>query len=189
MNEVANLMMQPPIPGESLTNDPKNPKPFETPPRITSYEEGIEYLSDKLIDPVQSPKILEMARQGFPLSELAGMILIKGFMDGLWNPDMILLLIEPAVYMLMFICEMGQVRYVLHKDQAMMVGEDDKLRLKQIIDKKSQNADVNKIKSKLPAEVIARGEEVLRTIDLGVGTGGGLLAPEEDIPMMEEVEQ
>ena len=33
-----------PIPGESLTNDPESPAPFEGPPQFSQKEDALEYL-------------------------------------------------------------------------------------------------------------------------------------------------
>ena len=39
-----------PIPGQSLTNDPNNPMPFERPPEYTDVHEAIRFLWGNLIE-------------------------------------------------------------------------------------------------------------------------------------------
>ena len=174
--EVANLAMQPPIPGESLTNDPANPKPFETAPEITTYEEGIQVIADNVLSPEQIGKIIELVRGGIPLGDIAAMIVIKGFMDGKWTPDLLLLLIEPTVYMLMFVCEMAGINYVLDSKQSMNIPPDDELTIKQAIQQKAKKADMSKIESKLPPEIISQAQQALGSRSI-TGEGGLLSAP------------
>lgn len=177
--EVANIAMQPPIPGESLTNDPANPKPFETPPEITSYDEGIQVIADNVLSPDRIDQVIELVRSGIPLGDIAAMIVIKGFMDGKWSPDLLMLLIEPTIYMLMFVCEMSGIRYILDKEQSMDIGADDELTIKQAIKSKAKKADMSQIKNKLPPEIINQAQQTLGSMGIG-GEGGLLSAPKPE---------
>ena len=40
-----------PIPGQSLTNDPTNPAPFEKPPEFTNVYEASEFIFETLLEP------------------------------------------------------------------------------------------------------------------------------------------
>jgi len=43
--------------------------------------------------------------EGVPLADLAQIILFKEFQEGAWNPDLMLMLFEPTVYMIMALAE------------------------------------------------------------------------------------
>ena len=46
----AEAALKGPIPGESLTNDPDSPYPFEKSPEFTTLKTANEYLFEKIID-------------------------------------------------------------------------------------------------------------------------------------------
>jgi len=121
--QIAMPQFEKPIPGSSLTSSVDNPKPFEQAPEITKQADGINYLFLKLTDEEQYPKVMSSIREGVPLSELAQLVLFEGFSQGKWNPDMVLLLFEPLIYMLMALSEKVQIEYVLYPNEE----EDDRV--------------------------------------------------------------
>jgi hypothetical protein len=104
-----------PIPGQSLTQNPESPMPYERPPEFVDYEQAQEYLFDKMTD--TSDDIIDLIADGIPLSIMAVSAVFSGFAEGKWNPDLMMLLIEPALYILMFIAEQSGVEYVLDTDE------------------------------------------------------------------------
>lgn len=121
--QIAMPQFEKPIPGSSLTSSVDNPKPFEKAPEITKQADGINYLFLKLTDEEQYPKVMSSIREGVPLSEIAQLVLFEGFSQGKWNPDMVLLLFEPLIYMLMALSEKVQIEYVLYPNEE----EDDRV--------------------------------------------------------------
>jgi len=121
--QIAMPQFEKPIPGSSLTSSVDNPKPFEQAPEITKQADGINYLFLKLTDEEQYPKVMSSIREGVPLSEIAQLVLFEGFSQGKWNPDMVLLLFEPLIYMLMALSEKVQIEYVLYPNEE----EDDRV--------------------------------------------------------------
>ena len=94
-----------PIPGQSLTDDPENPAPYERAPTYTSVHAASEYLWESFIEPDTYVKLLKSVSQGVPLADIAQIILFKEFQQGSWNPDLMLMLFEPTVYMIMALAE------------------------------------------------------------------------------------
>ena len=94
-----------PIPGQSLTDDPENPAPYERAPTYTSVHAASEYLWESFIEPDTYVKLLKSVSQGVPLADIAQIILFKEFQPGSWNPDLMLMLFEPTVYMIMALAE------------------------------------------------------------------------------------
>ena len=126
-NELMDLYakMDRPVPGQSLTNDPKNPQPFERKPEFTSIHSASEYLFGLIIDEDNYVPLMQAVAGGEPLSELAQLMLFQGFQDGKWNPDLMLLLIEPVIYMFLALAEKIGVDPVIYTDEDIDEIEDE----------------------------------------------------------------
>lgn len=126
-NELMDLYakMDRPVPGQSLTNDPKNPQPFERKPEFTSIHSASEYLFGLIIDEDNYVPLMQAVAGGEPLSELAQLMLFQGFQDGKWNPDLMLLLIEPVIYMFLALAEKIDVDPVIYTDEDIDEIEDE----------------------------------------------------------------
>jgi len=161
--QIAMPQFEKPIPGSSLTSSVDNPKPFEKAPEITKQADGINYLFLKLTDEEQYPKVMSSIREGVPLSEIAQLVLFEGFSQGKWNPDMVLLLFEPLIYMLMALSEKVQIEYVLYPNEEK---DDEVLDEEQSVELLRKIAEVavkdigrgNKVTS-LPSEIQERLEK------------------------------
>lgn len=103
--------MKRPIPGQSLTNDPDNPLPFEGPPIFTKRKEATEEIFSNLIREDVYPNVIEGLLNGIPVMDMTKVILFEGFRQGKWNPDLFTLLIEPTAYMIMALAERAEVDY------------------------------------------------------------------------------
>ena len=84
-----------PVPGESLTSNPEAPWPWEKPPQYTTVQDASEFLFTQLTQEENYVNLLEVAGGGVPLMNIARVMLTDGFQNGLWNPDLLLILIEP----------------------------------------------------------------------------------------------
>jgi len=100
-----------PVPGSSLTNDPENPQPFEKPPEFTIQRVAMEYLYTTLISEEVYIPLLQSVKSGVPVVDIAQSILFKGFTENKWNPDLMMLLIEPVSYMVMALAERAGIKY------------------------------------------------------------------------------
>jgi hypothetical protein len=105
--------MERPIPGQSLTNDPDNPLPFEGPPTFTKKKDALEYIFTQMTKPENYSQVMEMLAQGGPVTDISQTILMKGFQEGKWNPDMFLMLLEPTMYMTMALAERADIDYTI----------------------------------------------------------------------------
>lgn len=93
------------IPGQSLTNSPDSPYPWEGPPELTSQREATEKVFLDLIKPENIKTVSTLMADGMPVADVAQMLLMAGFSKGKFNPDMMLNLLEPTMYMLLSIAE------------------------------------------------------------------------------------
>ena len=108
--------MKRPIPGQSLTNDPESPLPFEGPPVFTKKKEATEEIFSNLIREDVYPQVIEGLLNGIPVMDMTKVVLFEGFRQGKWNPDLFTLLIEPTAYMIMALAERAEVDYRVDND-------------------------------------------------------------------------
>lgn len=105
------------IPGQSLTNDPEQRYEFEKAPEITNLREGIEYFFTKIVEEETYPEVMELVIEGIPIMEIVQTILFAAFDKGIWNPDLMMLLAEPATYIIMGLAERAGIDYVIYAEE------------------------------------------------------------------------
>ena len=152
MQEAAKF--QRPIPGQSLTNDPENPKAFEKPPKHTNLQAAQMDIFQKLIKEDVYVPMMELLDTGeASIMELTQNILYSGFRAGQWNPDMMLLLAEPTAYTLMALAERADIEFRIDdepdEEEEMMGKTAD---MKAMIDSKAPES-ANIPASALPKEI------------------------------------
>lgn len=160
-----------PVPGESLTSSPEAPWPWEKPPQYTTVQEASEFLFTQLTEEENYVNLLEVAGGGVPLMNIARVMLTDGFQNGLWNPDLLLILIEPLVYMMAALLERADVDFVIEYDT-----DEENTGLEK------EGADLETLrqlqrKNLIPEEI----EEKLSEFNPG--------EPQQQMPMQEEEEE
>ncbi len=109
-----------PIPGSSLTNSPDAPYAWEQPPQFVELQPAIDALFLELTEPESYHSIMDLVRNEVPIADIAQVILTDGFQKGMFNPDLMLLLIEPTMYMIISFAEKAGIeKYVTYQ------GEED----------------------------------------------------------------
>jgi hypothetical protein len=112
-----------PIPGQSLTNDPSQPYNWEKAPEFTNAKEAMLYVFENLTVPETTANILLSLSKGIGVIDIASITLYTGFTEGKWNPDMMMLLMEPTMYMVMALAEKAELDFVM--DSSEEVGEEE----------------------------------------------------------------
>jgi len=111
-----------PIPGESLTASPDTPTAWERPPEFTDQEDAMRAVYMELTEQDTLRKLINIISEGVALDEIAQVILYKGYRSGKFNPDMVMLLAEPTIYLLIAIADYADIKdYVLYEGEE----EDD----------------------------------------------------------------
>jgi hypothetical protein len=113
------------IPGQSLTNDPENPKAFEKPPQYTDRTEVLENYFEMLTEEETYLSIMDSLEEGVTVMEIVQVLIFQGFQDGLFNPDMMLMVAEPLAYMIAALAERADVDFVIMDDDDEDDDEDD----------------------------------------------------------------
>lgn len=115
-----------PIPGESLTNSPDTPYPWEQPTQFTELEPAIDALFIELTEPEAYHSLLNLIENEVPIGDVTQIVLTDGFQKGMWNPDLLLLLIEPTMYMIMALAEKaGMMDNVIYQGEEEDVEDQD----------------------------------------------------------------
>jgi hypothetical protein len=119
-----------PVPGESLTSSPETPKSWERPPQYTDEEEAMRAVYMVLTEQDTLRGLIEIISEGAALDEVAQIVLYKGYTEGKYTPDLMLLLAEPTIYLLIAIADYAEIKdYVLYEgeedDPDTMIPEDD----------------------------------------------------------------
>jgi|TARA_R110002051_G_scaffold15652_2_gene48419 hypothetical protein len=109
-----------PTPGESLTNSPDMPQAWERPPKHTEQDEAMEAIYLELTSDEALMPLIDMINEGVPLDQIAQVILYRGYTQGKFNPDLMLMLAEPTLYLLIAIADYADI-----KDYVLYEGEED----------------------------------------------------------------
>jgi hypothetical protein len=164
-----------PTPGESLTTPTDMPKAWERPPQFVDQGNAMEavYMEVTQIDNLR--KLIDLIDEGTALDEIAQVILYKGYSEGKWTPDLMLMLIEPTLYLLVAIADYADIKdYTLytgeetdpdaeiHGDEVEPVdfdadeNEDEEIKTDKMEDPKAETLNqslLSRIESELPSKV------------------------------------
>ena len=101
------------IPGQSLTNSPEESYKWEKAPEFTNPRETMLYVFETLTVPETTENILLSLNKGVSVIDIASITLYSGFIEGKWNPDLMMILMEPTMYMVMALAEKANIKYIL----------------------------------------------------------------------------
>tara|TARA_R100000234_G_scaffold118676_1_gene99633 strand:- start:2414 stop:3001 length:588 start_codon:yes stop_codon:yes gene_type:complete len=127
--ELSEVLFERSVPGQSLTNPVEQRYPWEQPPEITSVREGREKIFLNLLEPNRLRSVLDLLQSKIPVNTIAQVVLREGFNKGKFNPDMMLNLLEPTMYMLMAIAEKAGIEPVIDSDDTDELDENDSIDL------------------------------------------------------------
>tara|TARA_B100000029_G_scaffold516558_1_gene630900 strand:+ start:4380 stop:4958 length:579 start_codon:yes stop_codon:yes gene_type:complete len=153
--------MQRPIPGQSLTSNPDFPRPWEQPPEFTEIQPAIESLFISLTEEDAYEAIVDLIDADNTIADAAQVVLYAGFQEGLWNPDLMTLLIEPTMYLIMALVERaGRLDYKIDSEPEIEDNEDQMKKvtaMEELLSKAAVQAEEDKVSGTksgvLPTEV------------------------------------
>lgn len=105
-----------PIPGSSLAQDPDNAAPYEKAPTYTSVHAATEDMFMALIEKEKYMAVMEAVDEGVPVLQIAQMILFEEFQKGSFNPDLMMMMVEPTIYIIIALAERLELDIVIDKD-------------------------------------------------------------------------
>jgi len=112
MDELVNLSNQgAAMPGQSLMNDPEQSQPWENPAKFANPREALDSIVNEILQPEAVKNIVMALANGAAVADLSIAILYSKFSTGDINPDVMLLLVEPVMYLIMGIGEEANIKY------------------------------------------------------------------------------
>ena len=120
--DLEDMMSDIPIAGQSLTQSPEQKLAFEGPPKFTDQNDFLEHLFNQLTSEDALPPLLDTLRKHIPVEMAAHKILQGQMRKGNINTDLILLSIEPTIYMLIALATYAGIDPVLYPEGD---GEDE----------------------------------------------------------------
>jgi|TARA_R100000501_G_C2605738_1_gene101573 hypothetical protein len=150
-----------PIPGLSLTNDPDSPLPFEGPPIHTELASAIDEIIVRLCDPEVFHPIIDSLRFGVSVGEITEQLLVEGFSKGQWNTDLMLLLVEPTMYILIALTDMVGFEPRIDDEE-----EDSPEKQISNLEKIVDIAKEKIVPSRIPIDIKSKVEKLTKDIEL-----------------------
>jgi len=171
LNELAELIKKgSAIPGQSLVNNPQTPYNWEKPAKFANPKEALQNLSNELLQKEALESIVFSLAEGVSVEDLTSSILFAKFYKGDINPDTLLTLIQPTMYLVMAIGDEGGVNFNIEandvneidpEDEQEKIQEFQSLVARGSKDVKSSNKteELNIQKGVLPESLLARVKE------------------------------
>ena len=132
------------IPGQSLTNSPETPHRWEQPPEFSEPHKAMLQIFETITEKESLANILLSLVKGVSVIDLSSIILYTVFIEGKWNPDLMALLMEPTMYMIMYLGDKAKLDYLMDSKQENNVdelsGEDQLKRITSSLDELKQAA-------------------------------------------------
>lgn len=96
----ASRMFNAPVPGQGMATHKLGGTPWQQPPKYTNPDDACMYIFGQMTQPNKLPRLLAMFKAGVPLEAVARIVIFSGFSQGLWTPDVGMLISKPVMYML-----------------------------------------------------------------------------------------
>tara|TARA_R110002074_G_scaffold34321_2_gene94589 strand:+ start:278 stop:883 length:606 start_codon:yes stop_codon:yes gene_type:complete len=132
------VLFEGPVPGQALTNAPDQAYPWEQPPEMTSVKEAREKIFLDLLEPQRLKGVQDLMLNDISVNAIAEVVLTEGFRKGKFNPDMMLNLLEPTMYMLMAIAEKSGIQPIVDSDDQGFEEEDEET-VQNAVNKRNQS--------------------------------------------------
>ena len=112
------------LPGQSLTSDPEQPSPWEKPATFSNPREALDSIVEELLQPEAMKNIVGALVKGAAVADLSLAVLYAKFTQGDINPDTLLLLVEPVMYIMMSVGEEANIKYNIEGNDLYEFDED-----------------------------------------------------------------
>jgi len=100
-----------PIPGQSLTNPVESNHPWQKPPKFVTVKDSLDNVFSNLMQKEKLLALVEMLSEGtYDVVTVTQVLLEKGWRDGKWDTQLMLLLAEPVMIIIMAIAEKAGIR-------------------------------------------------------------------------------
>ena len=153
-----------PTPGESLTQDPNQKFPWEQPSEINDVDSAIKEIFINITEKNTLVELLNILKNGQPVDEIAQVIAYRGATTGKYNNDLMLLLLEPLMYLVIAIAEEYEIEPVIYEGMDNDIGDEEDY------DRAVEQKVKPEIKKdSVPSSILARVKELPSEEELGIG--------------------
>ncbi len=121
------------IPGQSLTKEPKS-YPWESPPMFTTNDEVMDYYFDKFDNDDTLFGLFAMLESGIPVTTIVTSMIMHGFSEGVYTPDLGILVGEELGMLIMAIAEEAGIDYTIGKNMGISDSIKNAVELKESIE-------------------------------------------------------
>ncbi len=153
-----------PTPGESLTRDPEQKFPWERTPEINDVDTAIKEVFVMLTERKSLVELLNLLNNGQPVDEIAQMVAYRGMSVGKYNSDLMLLLLEPLMYLIIAIAEEYDIDPVIYEGM-----DDDIMDIDSVTESKQKLPKPEINKDSVPSSILARVKTLPSQEELGAG--------------------
>ena len=153
-----------PTPGESLTRDPEQKFPWERTPEINDVDTAIKEVFVMLTERKSLVELLNLLNNGQPVDEIAQMVAYRGMSVGKYNSDLMLLLLEPLMYLIIAIAEEYEIDPVIYEGM-----DDDIMDVDSVTESKQKLPKPEINKDSVPSSILARVKTLPSQEELGAG--------------------
>ena len=120
---------QGPVHGQSLTNSTENKYRWEQPPELTNRREAETYILEELTEKEKFIALTDAIADGVPIDVITRTYLLSGYSRGLWDVDLMMLLVESVGFIVMALAEKVGLDYELYSgdNEEDIMEEDNQL--------------------------------------------------------------
>ena len=192
-------LLNAPIPGQSLTDEPKN-YPWERPAEITDPREAIKFHIDGLTEPKAIDNIIELLQIGMPVATLAKTALTTAQMEGIHTVDVSLIIRDVIQEEIVSIAEEAGIEYLMGDEpDETELKEKEEQQILALIRKRLKSIEPGSEEDDSGVELMRQSADMLEAPD-DMGESMDSEAPvdmaqdvmiqeDEEMPMMDALEE
>jgi len=158
------------IPGQSLVNNPQTPYTWEKPAKYSNPREALVNINDELLKKETLESVVFSLADGVSVEDITSSILFAKFYKGDINPDTLLTLIQPTMYLIMAIGAESGVNFNIEaNDVNELDPEEEQERIQEFqrltssssknIKDSQESKNVNTQKGVVPESLLAKVKE------------------------------
>lgn len=179
MADLPEVMLDAPIPGQSLTTEAGN-RPWENPPQFATVEEALQHYIPRVLNPDLQEDMFNVLETGIPVTVIAEALIQGGTMQGKHTVDVGILVLPVLMETIAYLAEEQGVDY----DMGTKLKTEDTpsssavaLALKRVRDQQEALGEVEPTPETPPMEDEAMPtEEETMEMDMGTPQEGGLMS-------------
>jgi|TARA_R110000822_G_scaffold13018_1_gene46777 hypothetical protein len=114
-----------PIAGQSLMNSQEESYPWEKPAEFANPREALDDIVSSIMQPEAVKNVVMALSKGAAAADIATAVLYSKFTEGKINPDVMMMLVEPVMYLTMAIGEEANIKYNIEGNDLDEIDNED----------------------------------------------------------------